>query len=95
MNAFHDEFLGRLEDRGVTILDPVPIFQARAGSSALLPFDAGGSFYFDHRHLSTYGALALRPLLAPSIRSTKAGGDSRLRADSSSGLSSGGSGRAR
>ncbi len=95
MNAFQSDFLGRLRDRGVTILDPLPIFQERAGSHALLPFDAGGSFYFDNRHLSTYGALALRPLLAPSIRSAKTAGDRQLWADSTSEVSSRGSGRAR
>ncbi|MEJ7639836.1 MAG: acyltransferase family protein, partial [Singulisphaera sp.] len=30
MNGFHREFLRRLKDRGVNILDPIPIFQARS-----------------------------------------------------------------
>lgn len=60
-----------LRDRQVVILDPVPILQERTNSTDILPFDAGGSFYRDCGHLSTYGALAMKPLFAPVFRSVQ------------------------
>lgn len=54
--------------RRVRILDPVPVFLARTGTSNLVPFDEGGTFYCDNHHLSTYGALALTPLFASIVR---------------------------
>jgi hypothetical protein len=59
--------LQQLAEHGVRILDPLPILRARSRSERFLPYDANGSFYFDYFHLSTYGALALRPLFAPVI----------------------------
>jgi peptidoglycan/LPS O-acetylase OafA/YrhL len=60
-----DAIFAKLLSEGVTILDPLPVLQARTGSSKILPYDAGGLFYRDRDHLSTYGALALKPLFAP------------------------------
>lgn len=60
-----EAFLERLKGAGVQILDPVPLLMARSKASNFLPFDAGGAFYYDGNHLSTYGSLALKPLFAP------------------------------
>ncbi len=49
----------------VNLLDPAPYFLARVGSSTFMPYDNDGAFYADGQHLSTYGALALKPLFAP------------------------------
>ena len=67
LNHFHTDLLPILRDRRVVVLDPVPVLQARSGSTALLPFDSGGSFYSDYSHLSPYGAMALRPLFSPVV----------------------------
>jgi peptidoglycan/LPS O-acetylase OafA/YrhL len=67
-NRFQASVLPRLQERGVHILDPVPILQARTNSATILPFDSGGSFYCDKSHLSTYGALAIKPLFVPVVR---------------------------
>lgn len=61
--------LQQFKARGVTVIEPVPFLQARSKSDKFLPYDDGGSFYYDYFHLSTYGALALKPLLAPVIQS--------------------------
>jgi len=63
----------RLAARGVHFLEPVPILQARSKSDTFLPYDEGGSFYYDHFHLSTYGALALKPLFEPVMQSLNSG----------------------
>lgn len=63
------ELRQRMEARGVRVLEPLPILLARSKSPDFLPYDDGGSFYYDHFHLSTYGALALKPLLAPVVQS--------------------------
>jgi SGNH domain (fused to AT3 domains) len=68
-NHFQTDLLPKLRDRRVVVLDPVPVLQARSGSTELLPYDSGGSFYADHSHLSTYGSMALRPLFAPVVTS--------------------------
>ena len=68
-NRFHAAVLPMLEDRGVIILDPIPVIQARTESVNIPPYDSSGSFYRDNSHLSTYGALVLKPLFAPVIRS--------------------------
>jgi hypothetical protein len=70
-NHFEGDFLPKLRDRGVTILDPVPLLQARTKSIDIIPFDEGGCFYRDGTHLSVYGALALKPLFAPVIRQSR------------------------
>jgi hypothetical protein len=70
MNRFQTSILPKLRERGVHILDPLPILQARTKSSTILPFDSGGSFYSDKNHLSTYGALALKPLFVPVVLAT-------------------------
>ena len=66
-NRFQSSILAKLRERGVQILDPVPILQARTKSLTILPFDSGGSFYCDKNHLSTYGALAIKPLFVPVV----------------------------
>ncbi|HEY1380945.1 MAG TPA: acyltransferase family protein [Gemmataceae bacterium] len=83
-NPFHASFLPGLKERGVVILDPVPVLQARTASTDdILPFDASGSFYRDEQHLGTYGALAVKPLFSPvftdarSQRPAGAGADLR------------------
>jgi hypothetical protein len=68
INHFQTSILPKLLERGVHILDPVPILQARTKSVTILPFDSGGSFYADKNHLSTYGALAIKPLFVPVVR---------------------------
>jgi peptidoglycan/LPS O-acetylase OafA/YrhL len=68
VNRFHASILPKLAQRGVHILDPVPILQARTNSQAFFPFDSGGSFYCDSNHLSSYGALAIKPLFVPVVR---------------------------
>ncbi len=67
-NRLEREFLPKLRDRGVTVLDPVPLLRARTGTVDILPFDDNGSFYRDGTHLSAYGALVLKPLFAPAVR---------------------------
>jgi hypothetical protein len=62
INRSQNRFLPELRDRGVIILDPIPTILARSKSDDILPFDCGGSFYRDDIHLSTYGALAMKPL---------------------------------
>lgn len=57
-------FLPTLQKRGVVILDPMPILRAGRASDAILPFDNAGALYGDRRHLSTHGALTLKPLFA-------------------------------
>ena len=61
----HESVLPRLRNAGVHILDPSPALQARTSSSRLVPFDSGGSFYYDEQHLSTYGALAIKSVFLP------------------------------
>lgn len=65
MDKFPASLLAQLREQGVRILEPVPILLARAKSEKFLPYDAGGCFYYDSNHLSTYGSLALKPLFAP------------------------------
>ena len=71
VNQFNSSFLPKLIDRGVNILDPIPTLQARTKSIDILPFDSGGSFYSDKHHLSTYGALAIKPVFGPMFKSIK------------------------
>jgi SGNH domain (fused to AT3 domains) len=68
----------QLKERAVHILEPIPVLQARTKSVNFLPYDSGGSFYFDSNHLSTYGSLALKPLFVSLFRSLAAGGESHL-----------------
>jgi hypothetical protein len=68
VNRFQACIVPKLVKRGVHILDPVPILRARTNSLAILPFDSGGTFYRDAHHLSTYGALAIKPLFVPVVR---------------------------
>lgn len=72
-HRFYDAFLPGLEQKGVEVLDPIPFIYPRGAAFGLRPFDAGGSFYRDAHHLSTYGALALKPLFAPLVGSLRAG----------------------
>jgi peptidoglycan/LPS O-acetylase OafA/YrhL len=67
-NQFQTSFLPQLIERGVHILDPIPILRTRTKSIDILPFDSGGSFYSDKQHLSTYGALAIKPVFAPMFQ---------------------------
>ena len=60
-----EAFVAKLKLGGVQFLDPIPLLMARSNSDKFLPFDSGGSFYYDGNHLSTYGSLALKPLFAP------------------------------
>ncbi len=76
-NEFHAVLLPELVKLGVKVLDPVETLQARTASTAILPFDDGGSFYRDEQHLGTYGALAIKPLFSPVFE----GRGSRARAD--------------
>jgi len=66
-------FLEKLKLAGVQILDPIPLLMERSRSEKFLPFDSGGSYYYDGNHLSTYGSLALKPLFTPLFRSSAAG----------------------
>jgi peptidoglycan/LPS O-acetylase OafA/YrhL len=68
VNRFQASILPKLTERGVHILDPVPLLRARTNSQAIFPFDSGGSFYRDAHHLSTYGAMAIKSLFVPVIR---------------------------
>ena len=65
-------FVEKLKLAGVQILDPVPLLMERSRAEKFLPFDSGGSFYYDGNHLSTYGSLALKPLFAPLFPSSAA-----------------------
>ena len=65
----------KLKLAGARFLDPVPLLMERSQSDKFLPFDSGGSFYYDGNHLSTYGSLALKPLFAPIFRSESAEND--------------------
>ena len=60
----YSSFFAKLARDGVTVLDPIPVFEARTGSHEFIPYDSGGLFYRDKHHLSTYGALALKPLFS-------------------------------
>lgn len=66
-----------LRDRRVLILDPLSYLQERAGVPSVRPFDAGGSFYRDHDHLSTYGAMIIKPLFAPVVESVSSTNSAR------------------
>ena len=66
-NGFEETILTELKQRGVNILDPVPLLQAGGPSTTILPFDVGGSFYVDTNHLSTHGALAIKSLFDPVV----------------------------
>ena len=78
-----EPLLEKLKLAGVQILDPIPLLMERSRSEKYLPFDSGGSFYFDGNHLSTYGSLALKPLFAPLFRSGAARDDISTSAGSS------------
>ncbi len=54
--------------RGVQLLDPIPVLQARTKSVDLRPFDDAGSFYRDADHLSVYGARVIQPIFVPVIQ---------------------------
>ncbi|HEX5222090.1 MAG TPA: acyltransferase family protein [Verrucomicrobiae bacterium] len=60
--------LEQLKSAGVQILDPIPLLMERSRSEKFLPYDSGGSFYYDGNHLSTYGSLALKPMFTPLFR---------------------------
>jgi peptidoglycan/LPS O-acetylase OafA/YrhL len=60
-----EALVAKLKLAGVQFLDPIPLLMARSNSDNFLPFDSGGSFYYDGNHLSTYGSLALKPLFIP------------------------------
>ncbi len=47
--------------------------RARTGTADVVPFDAGGVFYFDTMHFSTYGARATRRMYAPVFESVGRG----------------------
>lgn len=59
------DFVAKLTAAGVQWIDPVPLLQNRSKSEEFLPFDDGGSFYYDGNHLSMYGSMALKPLFVP------------------------------
>ena len=63
-----ETLLEKLKLAGVQMLDPIPLLMERSRSEKFLPFDSGGSFYYDGNHLSTYGSLALKPLFLPIFR---------------------------
>lgn len=65
--------LEQLRERGVRILEPIPLLVARSKSDRFLPYDDNGSYYYDYFHLSTYGALALKPLLSQVVDSARPG----------------------
>jgi peptidoglycan/LPS O-acetylase OafA/YrhL len=54
-----------LEKERVTILDTLPVFQPRESPNTIVPYDTAGVFYRDEHHLTRYGAMKLKPLLAP------------------------------
>ena len=62
----------KLKAAGVQFLDPIPLLMERSRSEKFLPFDSGGSFYYDGNHLSTYGSLALKPLFMPLFQAAEA-----------------------
>jgi peptidoglycan/LPS O-acetylase OafA/YrhL len=70
-----ESLVEKLKLAGVQFLDPVPLLMERSRSEKFLPFDSGGSFYYDGNHLSTYGSLALKPLFAPVFGSQAAKDD--------------------
>lgn len=59
-----------LANRGVHILDPIPYLFGEESSGIMLPYDNEGCYYYDSHHLSTYGALRLKSLFVPIIRSS-------------------------
>ncbi len=68
LNQFQTTVIPKLEQQGVIVIDPMPTMQATSGNSVILPFDEGGSFYRDSHHLSTYGAMRLKPLFEPIVQ---------------------------
>jgi peptidoglycan/LPS O-acetylase OafA/YrhL len=56
-----------LRDRGIEIIDPIPVLLRKSQSRSILPFDEYGSYYVDADHLSTHGALAIRDAFIPII----------------------------
>jgi hypothetical protein len=61
----HTRFFAGLAREGVTVLDPIPVLQEGTASVKILPYGSQGSFYRDGHHLTTYGALMLKPLFEP------------------------------
>ncbi len=56
-----DAIVASLEGKGVEVIDPWPVFRRESTDGRFPAGDAGGVFYRDDDHLSTYGALMLTP----------------------------------
>jgi len=67
----YTHLLPEIAQRNAVVLDPARFFTSAADPGTIIPFDSNGSYYFDHAHLSTHGALALRPLFSPLVREIK------------------------
>lgn len=63
-----DAVLASLKDRQVQVVDPWDTFLRRSTDGRFPAGDAGGVFYRDDDHLSTYGALLLTPLFEETFR---------------------------
>lgn len=69
--AFNPDALSELRQGGVRVLEPATVFfDARR---EFRPYDAQGAYYRDAGHLSTHGALALKPLFEPLFKSLDSG----------------------
>ncbi|MCE9604768.1 MAG: acyltransferase [Planctomycetia bacterium] len=66
-NPFYETLLPQLIAHGATILDPIPVLQARTNSLEIPASDAGGLFYRDTHHLSGYGGKAIKPMFTPVV----------------------------
>ncbi|MFO1485984.1 MAG: acyltransferase family protein [Verrucomicrobiaceae bacterium] len=71
-NSHADSVLPQLRERGVTVLDPLPVFLARTHSTVILPCDADGLFYSDSAHISPHGARMLKSLFVDMFQSINA-----------------------
>lgn len=63
--ASADRVFGQLAGPGVTVVDPAPILMDEDGTCRI---EADGyALYFDHHHLSTHGAMLLKPLFKAAM----------------------------
>ncbi|MEX1231337.1 MAG: acyltransferase family protein [Planctomycetaceae bacterium] len=68
LNQAENALLVQLTKRNVIILDSLDFLMDNKYPGRLLPFDEQGSIYTDNSHLSTHGALKLKPPFEPVIR---------------------------
>lgn len=67
VNRHYFALIPRLRALGAEIVDPLEQLP-RDARGRFLPYDAGGSLYYDSNHLSTYGAMTLKPLFDRLLR---------------------------